>query len=154
MKIPKTSKSSSNQKTAILLQNRLIIAIVVVLGIIAAVGAQVFENHTLSEKIAHHYPVIFTAGGGKWAGLALVGFGMLIAMLTEMTLHGRWRILAIVPLILVAVCLYPFNQRLSDEDNARISHSRYERCSVKDVTYRDRRGHLQYRFAWVTAGAC
>ena len=132
----------------------MITIIIAVLGIIAAIGAQVFQNNTLSENIAHHYPVIFTAGGGKWAGLALVVFGMLIAILTDIILRGKWRLLVITPLIIAFVCLYPLNQKFSDDDNALISHSGYERCSAKDITYRDRRGHLQTRFAWVIAGTC
>lgn len=79
---------------------------------------------------------------------------MLVAILMEVMLRGRWRVLAIAPLILAFVCLHPLNQRFSDENDARILRSGYERCHVKDITYRDRRGHLQSRFAWVIAGTC
>lgn len=143
-----------NKKPSTVLSSRLVPVIIAVLGIIAAVVAQVFENHALSENISRHALVIFTASGGKWAGLALVGSGMLVAILTDVMLRGRWRICAIGPLILAFLCLYPLNQKLSDDDNARISHAGYERCLAKDMTYRDRRGHLQSRFAWVIVGTC
>lgn len=150
----KNSRHNSDRNPSGFLRSRLVAIIIAALGIIAVIGAQVFENHSLSENITHHNLVIFTASGGKWAGLALVGFGMLVAALAEAVLHGRWRILAIVPLILAFVSLYPLNQRFADEDNTRILRSGYERCPVKDITYRDRRGHLQSRFAWVIVGNC
>ena len=137
-----------------LLQSRIFPVTIAVLGIIAAIVAQVSEDRVFSENIARHAPVIFTSSGGKWAGLALVVFGMLLAILMDMKLRRRWRIIAIAPLILALAFLYPLHQNFLDADNARISHSGYERCSVKDMTYRDRRGHLQTRFAWVIAGTC
>ena len=151
---PGSSRRGANKKPSTALWSRLFPIAIAVLGITSAVVAQVFQNYALSENILRHAPVIFTASGGKWAGLALVVFGMLIAILTDTMLRGWWRLFAIAPLIIAFVCLYPLNQKFSDDDNARLSHSRYERCSVKDTIYRDRRGHLQTRYAWVTIGSC